>query len=120
MHRLDLELRSEAAVLTARGELDAYAAPDIRASFEEAAARPVVVADLEAVSFLDSTALGAVVKATRELAEHGARVRVVLPRGTARRIFEITTLDRVLPLAASRTQALDELADELALDGRGG
>jgi hypothetical protein len=33
----------------------------------------------------------------------------VLPTGTARRIFEITTLDRALPVAATRSDALAEL-----------
>ena len=33
----------------------------------------------------------------------------MLPRTSARRIFEITTLDRALPLAASLEDALTEL-----------
>ena len=37
--------------------------------------------------------------------------RVVLPESSARRIFEITTLDRVLPIAPSRRDALRDLVD---------
>jgi hypothetical protein len=33
----------------------------------------------------------------------------VLPEGFARRIFEITTLDRVLPVAGTRDEALATL-----------
>ena len=68
-----------------------------------------MVADLTRVSFIDSTALGVIVRGVRALDEGGARVRVVLPAGSARRIFEITALDRVLPVAASRQAALAAL-----------
>jgi anti-sigma B factor antagonist len=95
--------------MRAEGELDAFAAPEIRAAVDELAGTTRVVADLSAVSFLDSTALGLLVRAVRELGERGADVRIVLPKGTARRIFEITTLDRVLPIAASREDAVEEL-----------
>ena len=48
-------------------------------------------------------------RGVRALDEEGARVQVVLPAGSARRIFEITALDRVLPVAASRQDALAAL-----------
>jgi anti-anti-sigma regulatory factor len=44
------------------------------------------------------------------LAEAGAKLRIVLPSGSARRIFEITSLDQALPIAATRLAALEELA----------
>jgi hypothetical protein len=50
-----------------------------------------------------------VVRSVREIEERGDDSRVVLPRGTARRIFEITTLDRVLPVAESRAKAVEAL-----------
>lgn len=109
MHRVQLERQSGAGVVRGAGELDAYAAPDLTAIFDGLDADRAVV-DLEAVTFMDSTALGLVVRAVRELREHGSEVRVVLPRGSARRIFEITTLDRTLPVSSTREEALRELA----------
>ena len=109
MHRIEVELRASAAIVHAEGELDAYAAPELSECLEGIAGSRYVVANLAAVSFMDSTALGLVVRAVRELTESGAAVRVVLPGGTARRIFEITTLDRVLPLAPTADAALAEL-----------
>ncbi|MGH3127916.1 MAG: STAS domain-containing protein [Gaiellaceae bacterium] len=94
------------AVVVARGEHDAYSAPDLEAAFADVGAETRVVVDLDSVSFLDSTALGAVVRAVREIDERGGRALVVLPRGPARRIFEITALDSALPVAESRAQAL--------------
>jgi anti-sigma B factor antagonist len=113
MHGVDIERNGRASVVRGSGELDAFAAPDLAAAFERVRAAPAVVADLAAVSFLDSTALGAIVRAVRALDDGGVPVRVVLPRGSARRIFEITTLDRVLPVAETRDAAFAalELAD---------
>ena len=50
-----------------------------------------------AVSFMDSTALGVIVRGVRASSTSGRGRQVVLPAGSARRIFEITALDRVLP-----------------------
>jgi anti-sigma B factor antagonist len=109
MHRVAVERDDGATVVLAVGELDAFAAPDLSSAFVDVQGDPYVVADLDRVSFMDSTALGLIVRASRELTEAGAQVRIVLPTGSARRIFEITALDRVLPIAETRTAALAEL-----------
>lgn len=110
MHRVRLEREGSAAVVVAGGELDAFAAPELERVLAETGEEPALVVDLSAVSFLDSTALGVVVRGLRRHRERSGQARLVLPRGTARRIFEITTLDRVLPVAATREQALSEVS----------
>jgi len=113
MHCIRFEPRERVAVVAAEGEVDAFVAPDLdRALTEAQATGSAVVVDLGSVSFLDSTALGLVVRHVRELTEHGRAARIVFPRGSARRIFEITTLDRVLPEAPSMDAALAELAPD--------
>jgi anti-sigma B factor antagonist len=114
VYRIRVEQRDgEPALLRAEGELDAFAADDVISAFLEVEAALGVVADLSAVSFLDSTALGLIVRGVREIHERGGRAMVVLPGSTARRIFEITTLDRVLPVAESRADAVSALAADL-------
>lgn len=110
MHRVAVESSAGLAVVEAGGELDAYTAGDLRAALAEAMACSRVVVDLGSASFLDSTALGVVIRAMRDIDEAGGVALVVLPRGPARRIFEITTLDKVLPLADSRDDAIERLA----------
>lgn len=110
MHRVAIERNHRVAILVAAGELDAFAAPDLEAVLTEVHGEELVLADLAQVSFMDSTALGLIARASRELAERGATFRVVLPASSARRIFEITALDRVLPVAETRASALSELA----------
>jgi anti-sigma B factor antagonist len=109
MHRVDVERHAHVAIVVAAGELDAYVVPDLASAFAEAHGARSVIADLERVSFMDSSALGHVVRAAHELEESGAELRFVLPNGAARRIFEITGLDRVLPIAESRRAALADL-----------
>ena len=111
MHRISVGTTPEGvAVVNVEGELDAYAAPDLASRFASVRHAQNVVTDLSGVSFLDSTALGVVVRTLREIRERGGDVRVVLPETSARRIFEITMIDQVLPLAATREEALADLA----------
>ena len=90
------------------GELDAYDAPALRESFQEVLDNGVtaVVLDLTAVSFLDSTVLGAIVGLLRRMREAGGELRTVLPDTTARRIFEITNLEAALDVFPSREAAV--------------
>jgi anti-sigma B factor antagonist len=94
-------------VLTLRGELDAYDAPELRSVFGDAASENrVVVLDLSAVSFLDSTVLGAIVGLQRRLREADGELRVVLPESEARRVFALTGLDRAFDVRPTRVSAV--------------
>ena len=103
-----VESLENCAVITLSGELDAFNAPELRRTFEEVLeAKPrVVVLDLAAVTFLDSTVLGAIVGLLRRLREARSELRTVLPDTTARRIFEITNLVAALDVWPSRTEAI--------------
>ena len=111
MRGIRIDRESNVVVLTAEGELDAYNAPGLSRSLGDAdvGELDLFVADLSRVSLLDSTALGLLLRTVREVGERGGQARVVLPTTMARRIFEITTLDRSLPIAESRADALREL-----------
>ena len=100
-HELAIGGETGRIVVAARGELDAYAAPELAQRLGEALDHPrgePVVLDLSATTFLDSTALGAVVGAYRRSRERQVPFSIVAPRGHARRIFHLTGLHAVLPL----------------------
>ena len=111
MHRIRVQA-GVVTVVTGSGELDAYAADELTAALGEVDAASRIVADLTGVSFMDSTALGRLVRSVRETEERGGSMRVVLPETPARRIFEITSLDRSLPVAASLETAIGELTPD--------
>lgn len=96
-------------VVTLQGEIDAYTTPRLRSDlhqlFENQDVDALVI-DLAAVTFLDSSALGAIVGALRRLRERAGQLRIVRPEGNAARIFELTGLDQVLDLYAGRDAAV--------------
>jgi anti-sigma B factor antagonist len=104
-----VETLEHAVAVTLSGELDAYDAPALRTTFAEVTdgrGGRVVVLDLTAVTFLDSTALGTMVGLLRRVREAEGELRVVLPETPARRIFEVTGLEAALDVWPSRDAAV--------------
>ena len=98
-------------VLTPHGEIDAYTSPELRDRVIEALeSREVtrIVVDLTRTTFLDSSALGVLVGALKRVRERSGRLDIVSPPVGVRRIFEITSLDRVLDLHDTLREALGE------------
>ena len=109
-----IELVGDVYIVTLRGEIDAFTAPslrdDLRHLVEDTGAVSVIV-DLEAVVFLDSSALGALVGMLRRLRERDGELRIVQPSTAAARIFELTGLDAVLDLYPDRAAALSAASE---------
>jgi anti-sigma B factor antagonist len=99
---------SEAVVLAVHGEADMQAATELKDRLGEAMSESpsAIVLDLSGATFLDSATLGVLLEARKRLRAQGGRFRVVAPRAEIRRIFELTLLDRVFELDASRQEAL--------------
>ena len=106
--RVDVETSNGPAVVVVAGELDLYTAPELRerlARVDEGGAERVVL-DLSQVTLVDSMALGVLLGAKKRLATHAGSLDLVVSKPDIRRIFEITMLDRVFTLYASRDEAL--------------
>jgi anti-sigma B factor antagonist len=90
------------------GEIDMATAPELAAAIGAAdGGVQRVVVDLSDVSFLDSSALNALVHCQRTLAEHEIDLRVVSPEDrVVRRVFEITRLIGPLNVVESLEDAL--------------
>lgn len=81
-------------VLTITGELDVYATRGLSEPLNTligSAARAVIV-DLSAVTFMDSTGLGMLIKARRRLDAQGRSLIVICPAGPVRQLLEVTNL----------------------------
>jgi anti-anti-sigma factor len=85
---------SHAWLMTIAGGLDAATAPPLDDAFDEvlAAGGRLVTLDLTDVSFLDSTGLRSIVRASNLLAEHDGRLVVTGLSGAAQRVLEISGL----------------------------
>jgi anti-anti-sigma factor len=82
------------AVLTVRGELDAYSAPGLEDQIARLVAEHIneVVLDLSQTGFLDSSGLRAILTAQRRLGESGGEMRLRAPSEPVTRLLEITGL----------------------------
>ncbi|MGI8972888.1 MAG: STAS domain-containing protein [Gaiella sp.] len=98
---------SHTAVIACGGDLDAYTSPSLREAVHATGdTTRMLVIDLSATTFLDSSGLGVIVGAHRRMRERGGELRVVRPAPLVARIFELVGLEAVLDLRASRDAAL--------------
>lgn len=98
----------EAAVVTVAGEIDIATAPRLREHLGTALERdkPVLVVDLLGVTFIDSTALGALIGGLRAARQAGTSLRLVVSEPRILKVFEITGLDTVFTLAPTLADAV--------------
>ncbi len=106
------QLPDERALLVVCGEVDIYTSPQLHEALDEAVdggARHLLV-DLSEVAFIDSTGLGVLIGATKQLQLRGGALVIVCPQEKIRRVFQITALDQILAMHASREEALSTVS----------
>jgi anti-sigma B factor antagonist len=97
-------------VVTVAGEVDIATVAELRERLSALAAGGLpLVADLDQVSFIDATGLGALAAAARLAAARGVSLYVVCAQPQTRRLFRITGLDRQITLARDLAEALHAL-----------
>jgi anti-sigma B factor antagonist len=91
------------------GDADLHSVPELRERLRSAIddGATIVVLDLSETTLVDSTTLGVLLGALKRLRERDGQIRLIVPRSEIRRVFEITTLDRIFPLFETRAQAID-------------
>lgn len=102
----------DVAIVTVSGEFDLALciklAPELNAALRSGV-RAVVI-DLEAVSMVDSSGIALLLNAFRRQDHAGRRFAIACPLGSPRRAFELTALDRQLPMYETRRDALVAVA----------
>jgi len=98
----------DVAIITVTGELDLALCikltPELNAALRSSV-RAIVI-DLEAVSLVDSSGIALLLNAFRHLDHTGRQLAIACPLGSPRRAFELTALDRQLPMHETRQGAL--------------
>ncbi len=110
---LDVESRqteSGVTVLAPSGRLDVVGAPALKEAVSEAMknGNPRLVIDMEGVTFVDSSGLGSVVSALKQVRTSKGDLRLAAPNQQVRVVLELTTLDRVFPYFATVEEALTD------------
>ena len=103
-------------VVGVRGEIDLFTAPEFKARIHGAidAGRDLVVVDLSATTFIDSSSLGVLISAHRRMTLQGGRLVIACDVPSVLSTFKITGLDGVLEMARTREEALAQGADAAA------
>jgi len=110
------ELSDNVSVIALTGEVDLYTAPEFKQQLLEAiagGARGIVV-DFSATTFIDSTTLGVLVGGAKRLRPQGGHLTLVSDDHNITKIFEITGLDQVFPIFATRDEAVASLSLQAA------
>jgi anti-sigma B factor antagonist len=102
------EPRPEVLVFGLSGELDLGTIPPLREAAAKATAGDyqVLVFDLSGLDFMDSTGLHLLAETQRAMAAKGQQTVVVCSSPMLLNVFELTGLDRILTIVATREQAL--------------
>jgi len=107
MH-ITVEPSENHAILHLRGEFDTYYCPLLQEEIDAVQKTGIqrVVLNLRMVKFINSTALGAIIKASKALAAAGGRLVIARPSAFCRDILEKVGLDRVVPVFDTDEEAV--------------
>ena len=105
------KLRDDAYVIVLAGEVDLYTAPEFKQQLLEVIGQggTNVVVDFSDTTFIDSTTLGVLVGGVKRLRTNDGQLSLVCSDRNITKIFEITGLDKVFPIYATRNEAVEEI-----------
>jgi len=110
------QIGADTFVVSAFGELDiASVEPferELAGSIDRGARRLIV--DLTGVMFMDSVALGVLVRDAKRMRSSGGECVVVADDPRILRVFEITGLDRMFEIERSLAEGVDRLVGRIA------
>lgn len=110
--RIDLSSRKDTLVVRVHGELDMVMADKFRHEVDrEMDRRPVrnLVLNLQGVSFIDSSGVGAIIGRYKRIAREGGRVIITEVKPQVKRILEMSGMMKIVGMSASEAEALRKL-----------
>jgi anti-sigma B factor antagonist len=110
-HIEDESHKADSIVIKLQGEVDLYAAPELKDHVNRAieSGKTKLILDLSEATFIDSTTLGILVSGMKRLRPRGGMLAVLCPDPTMARIFDITGLNRMFSVHDTLEGALAAL-----------
>ncbi len=104
------QLEGGSYVIELAGEVDLYTAPEFKQQLLDVIAKGAkyVVVDFSDTTFIDSTTLGVLVGGVKRLRTSDGQLALVCSDRNITKIFEITGLDRVFTIYATRDEAVQQ------------
>jgi anti-sigma B factor antagonist len=101
-------VQSGVPIVNVRGELDVSTSPELHTWLAEAIshAPQLLIVNLTDVSFIDSTGLGVLVGALRDVRTAGGDVRLVVTQPHVNKVLELTGLDKVFNIVPDTAKAV--------------
>lgn len=103
--RIEPSMRGAWSMVRCVGDLDVTTSAELRTAIQHASATAGVVIDLDAVTFIDSTALGVLIAGQKRLEREGLELRLVVSSPSILRIISITGLDGLFTICSSVSDA---------------
>jgi anti-sigma B factor antagonist len=105
------QLGEDTYVISLAGEVDLYTAPEFKQQLLDVISQggKNVIVDFSNTTFIDSTTLGVLVGGVKRLRTNDGQLSLVCSDRNITKIFEITGLDRVFTIYATRDEAVDKL-----------
>jgi anti-sigma B factor antagonist len=105
---IDVTQSSGVAIVAPRGDLDMGTVPDVRRALAGLLDRGQsrLLVDLDDVSYIDSSGIGALIGAMKQARAAGGDVRLCALQDDVRPIFEITRLGQAMTIHPTRQEAL--------------
>jgi anti-sigma B factor antagonist len=97
-------------IIVVSGELDLFAAPELKRAISGDDARDLIV-DLTQTVFIDSSALAVLMLAMKRSQSLGGRLVVIDAGGSVARTFQVAGVDQILTIVPSREAALAAFGD---------
>ena len=110
---VDSEVRPEAVLVRAKGEVDSSTAGELSSQLgaalqqAESQGSRLLIVDLQGVTYFGSAGLNAVLDCHKQGLQAGTSVRLVADNGLVVRPIEVTNLDSVLELYPTLPDALE-------------
>ena len=110
---MEYQIRTEGSVsvLELNGDLDVSSAPTLQTALQQLMddGRQLVVLDLGAVPFMDSSGLGVLVAANRRLIAAGGQIALASAAPALRKVFQLTRTNRLFKLYDAVSDAVAEI-----------
>src|SRR3954467_3443665 len=107
------QVADDAYVISLTGEVDLYTAPEFKQQLLEVIGQGAheVIVDFSGTTFIDSTTPGGLVAGVKRLRTNEGQLSLVCSDRNITKIFEITGLDRVFTIYATREEAVSKIGD---------
>lgn len=114
MTAIDKEIRDEIVILTVNlGRASMNEAQEFKKVIDKEIKenRTMIIVDLSPCEFIDSTFIGVLVVALKELSRYGGELRLIQPVSIAHSILEVTNTFKIFNIHQSKKEAIQNLLD---------